>query len=201
MFTRPAAIPSSGAGQPAVLVNCLADGATCVVPDELEAGRTAARTLLRAGHRDGIYLAGIPDPDVFAGRERAEGIAAELAEAGTALAGIIRCDWWPAPGFEAVRAFLDGGGRPAALICLNDRIALGAYQALAEAGLSIPADVSVVSFDDSDLAGWLRPGLASIALPHYDLGYQATTLLAKGNPTPGVHRIPMPLHGRESVRG
>ncbi|MDQ1653001.1 MAG: LacI family transcriptional regulator [Cryptosporangiaceae bacterium] len=201
MFTRPAAVPSSGAGQPTVLVNCLADGAACMIPDELEAGRAAARILLLAGHRDGIYLAGTPEPTVFAAREREEGIEAELAAAGTALAGTLHCDWWPGHSFEAVRAFLDGGGRPSALICLNDRIALGAYQALAEAGLRIPADVSVVSFDDSDLASWLRPGLTSIALPHYDLGYRATTLLAAGQLDAGVHRIAMPVRARESVRG
>jgi DNA-binding LacI/PurR family transcriptional regulator len=58
------------------------------------------------------------------------------------------------------------GGRPAALVCLNDRIALGTYEALAAASLRVPGDVSVVSFDDSPLASWLRPALTSIALPH-----------------------------------
>ena len=69
--------------------------------------------------------------------------------------------------------------RPAALICLNDRIALGAYQAIQQAGLRIPQDVSVVAFDDSVMAGWLQPGLSSVALPHYEMGRLATDLLIK----------------------
>jgi LacI family transcriptional regulator len=70
--------------------------------------------------------------------------------------------------------------RPSALICLNDRIALGAYQALQEAGLRVPQDVSVVSFDGSDLASWLRPQLASVALPHFEMGRRVAELLVKG---------------------
>ncbi|WP_373304954.1 substrate-binding domain-containing protein [Streptomyces bluensis] len=49
---------------------------------------------------------------------------------------------------------------------MNDRLVLGAYQALAEAGPGVPDDVSVVSFDDDPIAGWLRPGLTTAALPH-----------------------------------
>lgn len=87
-----------------------------------------------------------------------------------------------------------------ALICLNDRVALGAYQALAEAGLRIPAVVSVVSFDDSELATWLRPQLTSVAIPHLEIGRRAVELLLTPSPTPGVVRLPMPLRERESVR-
>ena len=47
---------------------------------------------------------------------------------------------------------------------------LGVYQALADRGLAIPDDVSVVSFDGSELAGWLRPTLASVALPFFEMG-------------------------------
>ena len=43
--------------------------------------------------------------------------------------------------------------------------------------MSVPGDVSVVSFDDSDLASWLRPQLASVALPHYEMGYRAMYVL------------------------
>ena len=68
------------------------------------------------------------------------------------------------------RARSAGGLRPKALVCLNDRIALGTYQALAEAGLRVPDDVSVVSFDDSELASWLRPALSTIALPEFEMG-------------------------------
>jgi LacI family transcriptional regulator len=93
------------------------------------------------------------------------------------------------------------------MIAFNDRIAFGAYQALHEAGLSIPSDLSIVSFDDHPLADWLRPGLTTFAIPHYDLGRRAVELLLESIGTQGdgaaaagtVHRLPMPLRGRESV--
>jgi LacI family transcriptional regulator len=86
-------------------------------------------------------------------------------------------------------------------VCLNDRIAMGAYQALAAHGLSVPDDVSVVSFDGSDLARWLRPELTSIVLPYAELGHRAVELLLTPGPlATGVQRLPMPVHSGASVR-
>ncbi len=184
-----------------VLLNCLpaADDATAVVPDEEAGGRLAAGALLEAGHRDGIVLLGETPDDVVAGRERRRGIEAALAAAGTGLAGEVATRWWPEPAYEATRRLLAEGPPPRALVALNDRVALGAYQALAEAGLSVPGDVSVVSFDDSDLAAWLRPGLTGVGIPHLEMGRRATELLLAPSAAPAVHRVAMPLVTRESV--
>jgi LacI family transcriptional regulator len=84
-------------------------------------------------------------------------------------------------------------------VCLNDKVAFGAYQAIADAGLQVPHDVSVVSFDDSDLAAWLRPGLTSLAIPHFEMGQLAVELLASDSSDPVVHRLAMPVHSRGSV--
>jgi LacI family transcriptional regulator len=77
------------------------------------------------------------------------------------------------------------------------------------ARLTIPDDVSVVSFDDASVAGWLRPGLTTFALPHRALGRRAVELLLdlvgqKGDQASGqgpghVHRLHMPLRSRGSV--
>ena len=114
---------------------------------------------------------------MYAARERLAGIEEALAAAGTAIAGVLECAWWPQPAHDAVGHALAPGRAPRALICLNDRIAFGAYQARARPACGIPDGVSVVSFDDSDLAGWLRPELTSVALPHYELGRRAVRLL------------------------
>ena len=98
-----------------------------------------------------------------------------------------------------MHALLGRGVRPCALICLNDRIAFGAYQALQEAGLRVPEDVSVVSFDDSDLAGWLRPALTSVALPHAEMGRRAVELLLDDKRPEGAVTVPMPVHARGSI--
>jgi len=203
MFTRYVRLPKLLRGRPVVLLNCLTKAAKpaqhAVVPDEVGAGWSAARTLIESGHQAGIYLLGTPSERVFAGRERLTGIRDGLAAAGAKLSGTIDCDWWPEPAYEVLaRSFADGL-RPRALICLNDRIALGAYQAAREAGLRIPEDLSVLSFDDSDLASWLRPQLTSIALPHYQLGWQAVELLLGDASKPKVLRMPMPVRHRASI--
>ena len=205
MFTRHVRVPKLLKGHPVVLLNCLTRAAKpayhSVIPDEVTAGWNAAKELADAGHRDGIYLVGNPSERVFAGRERLAGIREGLAAAGLKLAGTVECNWWPDSAYEAVSQALAGGLRPKALICLNDRIALGAYQSLREAGLTIPGDVSVLSFDDTELAAWLRPQLTSISLPHYQLGWQAVELLLTAPETkdPEIRRVAMPVRRRASI--
>jgi LacI family transcriptional regulator len=205
MFTRHVRVPKLLKGHPVVLLNCLTRTARptyhSVIPDEAAAGRGAAEVVVAHGHRDGIHLVGNAAHHVFAGRERLAGIREGLAAAGTRLSGTIDCDWWPDSAYEAVTRALAAGPTPKVLICLNDRVALGAYQALREAGLRIPGDVSVLSFDDSDLAAWLRPQLTSISLPHYELGRRAVELLLDpaGHPRPEVWRVPMPVRDRASM--
>jgi LacI family transcriptional regulator len=208
MFTQERSPVADLRDRPVVLLNCLAEdfAAPCVLPDEAEGGQTAARALLDAGHREGIHVIGgchrteqTPE-GVFAGRERMRGIEAALDEAGTSPSGVVECPWHsPEDGYHAVGETLRRGSRPRALICLNDRVAFGAYQALQEQGLRVPEDVSVVSFDDSDLASWIRPALTSVALPHYELGMTAAALLLDGDVTPGMRRVPMPLRARDSI--
>jgi LacI family transcriptional regulator len=201
MFTRAVQIPARLLEQPLVLLNCTAANSPVpvVIPDEINAGRDAAQILLDAGHRAGIYIVGEPAPHLFAGRERVAGINEALAAAGAQLAGILACQWQPTLAYAAVRELVTSGCQPSALICLNDRVAMGTYEALGEAGLRIPDDVSVVSFDDSFLAPWLRPALTSLALPHYDMGKRAVELLIENSTGAAEHRITMPIRHRESV--
>jgi LacI family transcriptional regulator len=201
MYTRETRLPPALRGLPLVLLNCVTPDrkVPAVLPDERAAGRTAARVLLAAGHRNRIWLVGESPAGVYAGRERRLGIEDVLGRAQLSLAGTVDCLWWPEPSYAAVREFLVGGPPPSAIVCLNDRVAFGAYQALAEVGLTIPDDVSLLSFDDSDLASWLRPQLTSIAIPHFELGRRAVELLLSGPPAQGIHRVAMPLRERSSV--
>jgi LacI family transcriptional regulator len=200
-FTRQVRLPEALAGRRVVLLNCCAPGAglPSVVPDEVAAGRAAATALLEAGHREGVWLVGEPAPQVIAATERLRGIEEALAGAGVRLAGVVPARWWPQSAFEHVSDLLARGDRPRAVICLNDRVAMGVYQALAARGLAVPDDVSVVSFDDSDLAVWLRPALSSVALPHRELATTAVDLLLGGPPGDGEVRVPMPLRLRDSI--
>lgn len=211
MYTRRIEVPDALRTMPAVLLNAVPKTSVplpVVVPDEIEAGRAAARVLLEAGHREGIHVIGAGPAvravsrDAVAAMERLVGIHEVFDEAGVKVAGGIRCaDWQPEEGFAATSDLL-ARTTPHALICLNDRLAFGAYQALGDASLAVPDDVSVVSFDDHPLASWMRPRLTTVALPHYELGRRAVdALFDEINGTPGerLHRVPMPLRARSSV--
>jgi LacI family transcriptional regulator len=217
MFTQTRRLPSGLDQVPAVLLNALpqqrkAHIAT-VAPDEHAAGRAAVQLLLDAGHR-AIHLVGAgPGPDdtppgTIAGRERLTGILEVLHDADLEPAsGHLCTEWLPPDGRRATRTIIESRGAGQAIISFNDRLAFGAYQALQEAGLSVPHDMSVVSFDDNPLADWLRPGLCTFAIPHYDLGRRSVELLLEtiendgdGPSAPAiVHRLPMPLRSRGSV--
>ena len=163
-----------------VLLNCLDPRVDLpvVMPDDRAGGRMAAEHLLAAGVAETVFVVGEdPTPEATAGRERMQGITAALKGAGARVAGVVPCTWDVGSAFASVDAWLSTQARPTALICMNDRVAMGTYQALAEHGLSVPEDVSVISFDGSDLAGWLRPRLATLALPFAEMGARAVEIL------------------------
>jgi LacI family transcriptional regulator len=95
---------------------------------------------------------------------------------------------------------------PTALFCFNDRMAMGAYDALRNLKLSIPDDVAVMGFDNQELiADDIYPGLTTMALPHYEMGSWAVDTLIDlilGNEIndPYIQRkIKCPLIERKSV--
>ena len=105
------------------------------------------------------------------------GSTERLAEAGTSVSEWLECRWSLDAAYDVVAPWLAAGGRPQVVVCLNDRIAWGVYHALADIPLIVPDDVSVVSFDGSELGRWMRPTLASVALPFFEMGEEAVRIL------------------------
>ncbi len=195
--------PAALMSQRVVLLNCVdpAVGLPAVLPDERAGGRAAAGLLLRSGLYEGVHAVGLdPTPGALSGRLRMEGLRAALADAGHALCGVVTCDWDVVPAYEAVSAWLALGNSPRALVCLNDRVAMGAYEALDEHGIAVPGDVSVVSFDGSDLAGWLRPALTTVEIPYAEMGALAVRrLVGPLDEGPAVVELPMRVRDGASV--
>lgn len=193
-------------GVPSVNVNLAStEEAIAILPDELTDGSAAVRALVEAGHRDGIALIGhdfrgSADSGIaLTARRRLEGIAAEMAANGLGFIAERACeDWQPEEGYAATRSVLQQT-RPTALLCLNDRLAFGAYQAITEAHLAIPDDVSVVSFDDDEVAASLRPGLTTVAIPHEQMGVLAIEVLGAPGTMESDILVPMSIHERSSV--
>ncbi|NGY64352.1 substrate-binding domain-containing protein [Lentzea sp. NEAU-D13] len=210
--TRAVVVPDCLTDVPAVLLNATSATAVAVpvvLPDEVQAGRSAARLLVEAGHDRDIHLIGAgasrhdSPPQSIAASERLRGLREVFAEADVEVAGARWCPkWTPEHGFAATAALLSEH-RPKALVCLNDHLAFGAYQALAEAGLSVPEDVSVIGFEDHPVASWMRPRLTTVALPHHELGAWAVRVLVemvvRRARTPMIHRVPMPVREGGSV--
>jgi LacI family transcriptional regulator len=188
-------VPAQLAHRRAVLLNCVdrSSSLPAVLPDELQGGRSAAELLVGAGVAGQVYVVGEdPTPDALAGPLRLDGVRAGLQAAGLDLAGVVTCDWTVEAAYDAVHLWLMSGVQPTALVCLNDRVAMGTYQALAANGLDVPRDTAVVSFDGSELASWLRPPLTSVALPFAALGQRAVRMLLDDPGVPGaVVLVPM----------
>jgi LacI family transcriptional regulator len=176
-----------------------------VVPDEVAGAGDAVRELLRHGHRRIGFITN--EEDIPATRLRAQGYATAVAEAGLAPdPALVR----PAPpttdgGYRAARSLLERPERPTAIFCFRDVMAMGVYRAAAELGLRIPADVSIVGYDNmKHLAAGLFPGLTTVELPHYEMGaWAARTLLAAiadgADPAPQHARLRGRLVRRDSV--
>jgi LacI family transcriptional regulator len=206
MRAREVFVPDIAISIPVVMLNgTSARFPVSVLPDEYEGGREAVRLLAEAGNTEDVVLLG-HNAEEEAGLFRSEsisrrfaGIRDEMAARGLAFIAELSCwNWEPDQGYELTRALLKRQ-TPGAILCLNDRLAFGAYQALAEAGLAIPDDVALVSFDNDELASYLRPGLTTIALPHEAMGRAAVQRLLDPQAITGT-MLPMPTVLRGSIR-
>lgn len=166
-----AGIPVMTLGRPLVPV----EGAGYVDADNVHGGRLAAARLADTGRR---CLATICGPrDMSATFDREAGFRAELAERGLAPAISVDGDWSMESGRRAAAALLAAHPDVDGVFAANDLMALGAFQALADAGRRVPDDVAVVGFDDSPPAASVRPGLTTVRQPVLDMGAALATRL------------------------
>lgn len=182
--------------------------ATSVLPDEYEGGRTAVRLLHGAGITAGIALVGhnrLVEQGLFRSEtvdRRIAGIHDAMQELGMQFVVEESCwEWEPHHGFELTRRILAAHPEIRGVLCLNDRLAFGAYQALAEAGRRVPDDVAVLGFDNDEIAAYLRPGLTTLALPHEEMGRRAVELLLGDEAPAATHLVEMPVIARQSLPG
>lgn len=92
---------------------------------------------------------------------------------------IITADLSVEGGYEATKKLLEAGQEFTALCCANDYIAVGAYRALLQAGKKIPDDISVLGFDDIDIAAYITPALSTVKQTIDELGMEAASALIK----------------------
>jgi LacI family transcriptional regulator len=208
MRAREVFVPDVPASTRVVMLNgTSAKFRTSILPDEYAGGRLSVELLHRAGFREGIALIGhndLVERGLFRSQtveRRITGIREAMTAYGLSFVAEESCwEWEPHHGFELVAKLLKNGPAPKALLCLNDRLSLGAYQALAEAGLRVPQDVSIVSFDNDEIASYMRPGLTTVGLPHEEMGRIAVQRLLATDGNDDTVLVPMPVITRASIR-
>jgi DNA-binding LacI/PurR family transcriptional regulator len=185
------------AGVPLVVMHA-AEGVEPASADQTEGGRRAARHLLGLGHTTIALLAG--PAGWLEAEARSSGFAAELAEAGLTVVAQAAGDWTAGSGYAAGRALLARGGFTA-VFCANDQMALGLLHAARDAGVVVPAQLSVVGFDDIGEAAHYAPALTTLRQDFPELGRRAiATLLAQLSGAAGPEPMPAPeLIVREST--
>ena len=110
----------------------------------------------------------------------------------------IECgDYEAASGFQAMNRLLDRDPPPTAVFAFNDLMAFGASQAIAERGLEIPRDLSLVGCDDV-VARFLRPELTTVRQPAVELGEMAARVLA--DMAAGARLVQSQLEARLTIR-
>jgi LacI family transcriptional regulator len=167
-------------GLPVVLVNRMAaDHSLPSVSVDNERGmRMAVAHLIEQGHTRIAHIAG--PQEVSTGLDRYRGFLAAIAAHGLAPDPdlIVAAKAFSIEeGLRCQRLLLDRRNPCTAVAAANDMLAVGCFAALEEAGLSCPADMSVVGFNDMPFIDRLRPPLTTIGFPHYQVGTEAAQLL------------------------
>jgi LacI family transcriptional regulator len=153
------------------------------VGDDRLGGYLATRHLLDLGHLRIGLIAGPAFASSATGRR--EGYVQALAEAGMAAdpALIVASSFSIEAGVAAARRLVALSPRPTAIFAVNDNIAIGAMSCLAQLGLSVPGDISLVGYNDIPLVGLLPTPLTSVRVPFDQIALEALNLLAENRET------------------
>ncbi len=119
--------------------------------------------------------------DRRAARERTHGFLDRLAQVGLTLPGerVLEAGDTFESGVHAAERLLLGERRPSAIFAGNDEMAAGVYQVALRAGIAVPQQLSIVSYDDSPLASRLWPPLTSVRRHVSDIGRMAAAMLVQ----------------------
>ncbi|PRM09125.1 Ribose operon repressor [Haemophilus influenzae] len=140
-------------------------------------GYLATKALIDAGHRKIGIITGNLKKSVA--QNRLQGYKNALSEAKIALNPhwIVESHFDFEGGVLGIQSLLTQSSRPTAVFCCSDTIAVGAYQAIQQQGLRIPQDLSIMGYDDIELARYLSPPLSTICQPKAELGKLAVEAL------------------------
>lgn len=164
---------------PMVLLDREIDEVNCdlVETAHLQGGLMATEHLIGLGHRRIACLAG--PANLNSSAQRIEGWRSALAQAGlTAPSELLwHSDFTSQGGFNTMQAILASPQAPTAVFVCNDLMSIGALSAAHQAGIQIPQQMSLIGFDDIELAQFASPALTTIAQPKQRIGIAAVDMV------------------------
>ncbi|WP_163071220.1 LacI family DNA-binding transcriptional regulator [Priestia flexa] len=177
---------------------------TYVDNDNFKAGKEATEYLIELGHNRIAFIGG--SLDLVVTIDRLTGYDKAIQGAGIPYRSeyVIHEEFLQEGGKEAVCELLSLEERPTALVVADDLMALGVLNTLDAIGISVPEDMSIISFNNVLIAEMARPALTSIDINIFELGYQAVRSLTKkietsSQPTESI-RIPHSIVTRQSCK-
>lgn len=169
--------------------------------DNRQGGRLAAEHLVASGRRRLLFLGDPKHPEVAG---RLDGVREVLAASEATLTAVSPCAFSAESGAEAVRLALDANAAFDSIIAVSDFVAAGACDTLISRNIAVPADVSIVGFDDTPIAATHRPSLTSVrqdaTLAGRALGTAILSMLDGSVEPPIAAPLPVELIVRESSR-
>ncbi len=166
-------------GVPFVFLNRYLGGVAAdrAVADNRGGAAAVAALLLELGHRDIGLIMGPPNTSTT--KERELGFKERLNAGGVEViaARVVHGGYRHDDGVQGYLRVSRGHRPPTALFCVNDFVAVGAYNAALAAGLRVPDDLAIVGFDDVSMASWPAFELTTVNVPVAEMARSATQML------------------------
>ncbi|MCD2346200.1 LacI family DNA-binding transcriptional regulator [Clostridium guangxiense] len=167
---------------PIVVIDMFNEDTSTVASDNMEGCYLAVKYLYDLGHRRIAHIIGASKSDNWASNIRRKGYEKAMERLGLeVIDGYIAdgINFDVSGGYRAMKELLKLKEIPTAVFAAADKIALGAIDALKDEGLSVPGDISIVGFDDIELARYVTPRLTTIRQNREEIGKTAVDLLVK----------------------
>ena len=162
--------------------------------------------LIELGHTKIAYLGGkefVGNQELFI-EERKQAFVSYMNNHGLDGSCIYEDAFSTASGYQMMQKILESDNLPTAIFAASDSIAFGAMRAIQEKGLSIPDDISIIGFNDTEMSSYTTPALTTISAPAYDMGQHGANLIYAATNlninTPLKAKIPCQLMKRESCK-
>ena len=144
-----------------------------IIPDDLYNSTLVVDHLIQLGHQRLGYIMG-PE-NYFSSERRLMGYKDSLKKANLPVIEefILRGTWKTSSGYQCAKEMISSENPPTAIIAANDQMAYGALLAIQDSGLRVPEDITIVGYDDDEIAQISNPTITTVKMPLFRMGQVA----------------------------